>query len=157
MTQKITPFLWFDTNAEQAVDYYLKVFRNSRLLHKQYYGEGAQLPAGLLMTATVVLDGQAFTALNGGPLFEFSSATSFVIHCKDQQEVDHYWYHLSQGGEEKSCGWLKDAFGVTWQVIPTVLGTLLNDTDTAKAQRVLQAMLAMIKITIETLEKAHRG
>jgi len=153
--QKITPFLWFDNQAEDAMRFYTSVFRNSKAGKITYYGDGAPLPKGTVMTASFELEGTEFTALNGGPIFKFTEAVSFWIACKNQEEVDYYWEKLIAGGGEPSqCGWLKDRFGLSWQVVPTVLTELLNDRDRAKANRVMQAMLTMKKIDIKKLQEA---
>jgi len=154
MIQKITPFLWFDNQAEEAMNFYVSIFKDSKVLSISRYGEGAPVPAGTVMTASFQIEGQQFTALNGGPLFSFTPAISFVIDCKTQEEVDHYWEKLTEGGEEVQCGWLKDKFGVSWQVVPEALGRLLNNPDPNKAQQVMQAMFAMKKIDISQLEEA---
>lgn len=153
--QKITPFLWFDCQAEEAMNFYISVFKNSRITSVTRYGEGGPGPAGEVMTGTFQLEGQEFMALNGGPDHQFSEAISFFVDCKTQEEVDELWNKLTQDGEEGPCGWLKDKFGVSWQIIPTVLGELLGDPDPAKSQRVMQAMLQMKKIDIKTLQEAH--
>ena len=153
---KITPFLWFNDNAEEAMNFYVSIFKNSKVLGISRYGEGAPRPAGMVMTATFELDGQEFVALNGGPEFKFTEATSFYVNCATQEEVDWYWDRLtSEGGEESQCGWLKDKFGLSWQIVPTALGELLGDPDPLKAQRVMQAMLQMKKIDIAGLQRAH--
>jgi len=154
MIQKITPFLWFDNQAEEAMNFYVSIFKDSKVLSISRYGEGAPVPAGTVMTASFLIEGQQFTALNGGPLFSFTEAISFVIHCQTQEEVDHYWEKLTEGGEEVQCGWLKDKFGVSWQVVPEVLGRLLNNPDPNKAQRAMQAMFTMKKIDIRQLQEA---
>ena len=154
MIQKITPFLWFDNQAEEAMNFYVSIFKDSKVLSISRYGEGAPVPAGTVMTASFLIEGQQFTALNGGPLFSFTEAISFVIHCQTQEEVDHYWEKLTEGGEEVQCGWLKDKFGVSWQVVPEVLGRLLNNPDPNKAQRAMQAMFTMKKIDISQLQEA---
>jgi predicted 3-demethylubiquinone-9 3-methyltransferase (glyoxalase superfamily) len=156
--QKITPFLWFDSQAEEAAKFYVSVFKNSRIVGVARYGDAAAevsgRPKGSTMTVTFELDGQRFTALNGGPLFKFTEAVSFAIDCNTQQEVDELWQKLTEGGEEGQCGWLKDKFGVSWQVVPRVLIELLQDKDAKKSQRVMQAMLQMKKIDIGALERA---
>ena len=153
--QKITPFLWFDNQAEEAMRFYTSVFKNSKAGKITYYGDGAPMPKGTVMTASFELEGTEFTALNGGPIFKFTEAVSFWIACKNQEEVDYYWEKLIAGGGEPSqCGWLKDKFGLSWQVVPTVLIELLNDRDRAKANRVMQAMLTMKKIDIKKLQEA---
>jgi predicted 3-demethylubiquinone-9 3-methyltransferase (glyoxalase superfamily) len=153
--QKITPFLWFDRNAEEAVNFYTSVFKNSSIVELTRYGKGAPMPEGLVMSVTFVLDGQEFMALNAGPHFKFNEAVSFLIKCKSQQEVDEYWDKLTSGGGEPSqCGWLKDKFGLWWQVIPDELGELLRDKDPGRAQRAMQAMLKMQKIDVQALRDA---
>lgn len=153
--QKITPFLWFDTQAEEAVNFYISTFNNAKINGVTHYAEGGMMPAGLVMTMSFQIEGQNFVALNGGPMFQFSQAVSFVIDCKDQAEVDHLWSTLSQGGEEQMCGWVKDKYGMTWQVVPTVLMDYLQDADPAKAGRVAQAMMQMKKIDIQVLHDAY--
>lgn len=156
--QKITPFLWFDGNAEEAVNLYTSIFKNSKIEALTRYGAGGPGPEGTVMTATFQLDGQKFMALNGGPHYTFSPAISFVINCETQEEVDWFWEKLTEGGGEAvQCGWLRDKFGVSWQVVPTVLGELMTDKDAQKAQRVLEAMLQMVKIDIATLKRAYEG
>ncbi|MGZ5001179.1 MAG: VOC family protein [Methylomonas sp.] len=154
---KITPFLWFDYQAEEAMNFYVSVFKNAKVLAVYRYGGNAPMPKGTVMTVNFELDGQTFTALNGGPMFKFSPAISFVVHCKTQAEVDEYWQKLSTGGTEHPCGWLEDQFGVSWQIIPDTLIELLNAPDPAKAGRVMQAMLQMKKIDIAALEQAYTG
>jgi predicted 3-demethylubiquinone-9 3-methyltransferase (glyoxalase superfamily) len=154
---KITPFLWFDTQAGEAAAFYCSVFPNSKILRTSRYGESGPGPEGSVMTVELELDGQRFIALNAGPIFKFTEAISFVIDCKSQAEVDNYWEKLTAGGEESQCGWLKDRYGLSWQVVPTVLGELLSDPDAKKANRVMQAMLKMKKIEIEPLKKAYQG
>ncbi len=153
--QKITPFLWFDTNAEEAMNLYTSVFKDAKLVRVSRYGEAGPGQAGTVMTATFTLDGQEFMALNGGPEFKFTEAISFFVNCETQEEVDELWERLSEGGEKGQCGWLKDKFGVSWQIVPTALGELLGDKDPVKAKRVLEAMLQMHKIDIETLKQAY--
>ena len=143
--QKITPFLWFDGQAEAAAKFYTSIFRNSKILSVSP------------MSATFQLAGQKFIALNGGPQFKFTEAISFFVSCETQQEVDYFWKKLSAGGRPQQCGWLKDRFGVSWQIIPTILGELLNDEDEAKSQRVMQAMLRMVKLDIRKLKAAGAG
>ena len=150
----LTPMLWFDTEAEQAAEFYTSVFPNSKIVEVTHYGPAGPRPAGMVMTVAFELDGQKFVALNGGPDFSFSEAISFVVDCETQEQVDTYWEALSEGGEEGPCGWLKDKFGLSWQVTPTALARLLADPDTEKAQRVMAAMLEMRKIDIEALERA---
>jgi predicted 3-demethylubiquinone-9 3-methyltransferase (glyoxalase superfamily) len=152
--QKITPFLWFDGKAEEAMNFYISIFKNSKILSVSRYGEAGPGPKGTVMTAKFELNGQEFIALNGGPQFTFTEAISFVVSCETQQEVDELWEKLSQGGQKSRCGWLKDKYGLSWQVIPTVLVELLQNKDPAKSSRVMQAMLQMDKIDIETLRRA---
>jgi predicted 3-demethylubiquinone-9 3-methyltransferase (glyoxalase superfamily) len=151
----ITPFLWFDTQAEEAAEFYVSVFKNSRILDISRYGEAGPGPAGSVLTVRFELGGQEFLALNGGPQFTFTEAISFLVDCETQEEVDHYWEKLSEGGEPGMCGWLKDRYGLSWQVTPSVLGRMLTDPDPAKANRVMQAMLQMNKIDIAALLKAY--
>jgi len=156
--QKITPFLWFDDKAEEAVNFYTSIFKNSKIRSVIRYGkEGAAVsgrPEGTAMTVTFELEGQEFIALNGGPHFTFSPAISFFVNCKTQQEVDELWEKFSAGGEKQRCGWLKDKYGVSWQIVPTVLGELLQDKDAEKSKRVMTAMLQMDKIDIAGLKQA---
>ena len=152
---KITPFLWFDNQAEEAMNFYVSIFKNSKVLSVNRYGDGAPGPKGTVMTANFELDGQMFTALNGGPMYTFSPAISFVVHCETQAEVDEYWEKLSEGGKENQCAWLDDKFGVSWQIVPNALIELLGDPDPVKAGRVMQAMLQMTKIDIEKLKQAY--
>ncbi len=151
---KLTPCLWFDTQGEDAAKFYTSVFPNSEIVETAYYGSAGPRPEGTVMTVVFDLDGQRFVALNGGPEFSFSEAVSFQVECETQEEVDHYWSSLSEGGEEGPCGWLKDKFGLSWQIVPSALPRLLSDPDRDKAQRVMAAMLNMRKIEIETLEQA---
>ncbi|MGH2532922.1 MAG: VOC family protein [Thermomicrobiales bacterium] len=155
MTRKITPYLWFDDNAEAAMNYYVSVFKDAEVLNVSRYGDGGPGPAGSVMTATFRLNGQEFIALNGGPQFTFTEAVSFLIECETQEDVDYYWDKLSAGGEPGPCGWLKDQFGLSWQVIPTTLFELLQDEDPVKANRVMQAMLQMTKIDVAKLKQAY--
>jgi predicted 3-demethylubiquinone-9 3-methyltransferase (glyoxalase superfamily) len=150
----ITPCLWFDTEGEEAANFYASVFPNSTIRDVSRYGEAGPRAAGSVMTVSFELDGQPFVALNGGPQFTFSEAISFQVSCKNQQEVDTYWSKLSDGGEEGPCGWLKDRYGVSWQIVPTALPELLGDPDREKSQRVMRAMLEMKKIQIDELERA---
>ncbi|MDQ2984234.1 MAG: VOC family protein [Actinomycetota bacterium] len=152
--QKITPFLWFDIEGEEAASFYTSVFPNSRIVDVARYGSAGPRPEGTVMTVSFELDGQKFVALNGGPQFTFSEAISFQVSCENQEEVDAFWTKLSEGGEEGPCGWLKDKFGLSWQIVPTALPELLGDPDPEKAQRVMQAMLSMRKIEIDELERA---
>jgi predicted 3-demethylubiquinone-9 3-methyltransferase (glyoxalase superfamily) len=155
--QKITPFLWFDTNAEEAARFYTSIFKDSRLGTMTYYGEGMPLPAGTIMTVAFELAGQEFVALNGGPQFKFSEAVSFVVNCETQKEIDYFWEKLSEGGEKSRCGWLQDKFGLWWQVEPVVMFKLLKDKDPQKVQRVMDAMMQMDKPDINRLQKAAAG
>ena len=155
--QKITPFLWFDTQAEEAARFYASIFPNSKVGDISRYPEGMPGQAGSVMTVAFELDGQQFTALNGGPNFKFTEAVSFVVDCRDQAEVDHYWDKLTAGGQEVQCGWLKDRYGLSWQIVPARLMELASDPDTAKAGRVMQAMMKMVKIDIAKLEEAAAG
>ncbi|MBI5384548.1 MAG: VOC family protein [Verrucomicrobia bacterium] len=159
--QKITPFLWFDNQAEEAVRFYTSIFKNSKIGKIARYDEaGAKVSgraAGSVMTVEFQLEGQEFVALNGGPLFKFTEAISFVVNCQTQAEVDEFWTKLSAGGKEVQCGWLQDKYGLSWQIVPTVLGELLSDQDTAKSQRVMKAMLKMVKLDIQQLEQAAKG
>ena len=152
--QKITPFLWFDNNAEDAANFYVSVFKNSKVLNVARYSDAGPGPKGSVMTAEFELDGLKFVALNAGPQFKFTEAISFVVNCESQEEVDYYWERLSEGGEKSRCGWLKDKFGLWWQVTPTILGKLMADKDPAKAQRVMEAMLQMDKLDIDRLKQA---
>lgn len=152
--QKITPCLWFDTEGEEAAKFYTSLFKNSRILNVSHYGEAGPRPQGTVLTVAFELDGQEFIALNGGPEFKFNEAVSFQVHCATQEEVDQFWNGLSQGGEEGACGWLKDRYGVSWQVVPSALGDLLSNPDPEKSQRVMKAMLGMSRIDIETLKSA---
>lgn len=153
--QKITPFLWFDNQAEEAATFYTNIFPHSKITAIARYGEASPGPAGSVMTIAFELNGQEFTALNGGPIFKFNEAISFYVHCETQEEVDYYWEVLSAGGETGQCGWLKDKFGISWQIVPIALGELLSDPDAAKAKRVTQAMLKMTKLDIQTLKRAY--
>ena len=153
-TQKITTFLWFDNNAEEAVNFYVSVFKNSKVLSTTRYGEIGPGPKGTVMTIGFQLDGQEFTALNGGPQFKFTEAVSLVVHCQTQEEVDYFWEKLSEGGEKVECGWLKDKFGLFWQIVPDVLMELLADSDEQKVQRVMKAMMQMKKLDIQGIKQA---
>jgi len=155
--QKITPFLWFDNQAEEAMNFYVSIFRNSKVLSVNRYGDAGPGPKGSVMTASFQLDGQNFVALNGGPLYTFSPATSFVVDCENQDEVDWYWEKLGEGGKYNPCAWLDDKFGVTWQIVPRQLMQLLGDPDPVKSNRVMQAMLQMTKIDIAKLQQAYEG
>ncbi|MES2345928.1 MAG: VOC family protein [Pseudomonadota bacterium] len=159
--QKITPFLWFSGQAEEAAEYYVGIFRNSKICHiaryteagKEYHGQ----PPGSAMTVALELDGQKFTLLNGGPVFQFTPAVSFVVNCESQEEIDHFWDRLSEGGapEAQQCGWLADKFGLSWQVVPTALPTMLMDPDAEKAGRVMSALMTMKKLDLAALKKAY--
>ena len=157
--QKITPFLWFDNQAEEAVNFYTSLFKNSKIVNVARYDEAGAMasgrPKGSVMTVTFQIDGQEFIALNGGPVFKFTEAISFFVNCETQEEVDELWNKLTEGGEEGQCGWLKDRFGLSWQIAPTALGEMLADPDPAKAQRVMKAMLQMKKIDIAKLKQAY--
>jgi predicted 3-demethylubiquinone-9 3-methyltransferase (glyoxalase superfamily) len=155
--QKITPFLWFDNNCEEAMNFYVSVFKNSKVLSVRRYGEGGPGPKGTVMTGTFQLDGQEFMALNGGPHFKFTEAISLFVNCETQEEVDELWEKLSEGGAKSQCGWLKDKYGLSWQIVPSVLGELLNDKDPQKSKRVMEAMLKMSKLDINTLKRAYDG
>jgi predicted 3-demethylubiquinone-9 3-methyltransferase (glyoxalase superfamily) len=154
---KITPFLWFESQAEEAANFYVSIFKNSKILAITRCGKSGPGPEGSAMTVEFQLDGQRFVALNGGPHFKFTEAISFVIGCETQHEVDEYWEKLSEGGEESVCGWLKDKYGLSWQIVPTVMSKLLGDKDAEKANRVMGAMLKMKKIVIADLEQAYEG
>ena len=153
--QKITPFLWFDNQAEEAMNFYISVFNNSKIVSITRYGEAGVGAKGTVMTAKFLIEGQEFIALNGGPVFSFSPAISFVVNCGTQEEVDELWEKLSKRGEKQQCGWLKDKFGVSWQIVPVVLGELLNDVDAVKSKRVMKALLQMNKIDIIGLKQAY--
>ena len=153
--QKITPFLWFDNQAAEAAEFYTSIFGNSKIVQVSRYGDAGPGPKGSVMVVAFELDGQEFTALNGGPLFKFNEAISFVVDCKSQEEVDHLWAKLSDGGEEGMCGWLKDKYGVSWQIVPTALVEMLNDPDPERSKRVTEAMLKMKKIDIQALRQAY--
>lgn len=156
--QKITTFLWFDNNAAEAASFYVSVFKNSRILQTSHYGDAGPGPKGSVMMVSFELDGQEFTALNAGPAFKFTEAISLVVHCQTQEEVDYYWNKLTaDGGQESDCGWVKDKYGLSWQITPDVLLRLIGDRDTAKADRVMRAMMGMRKIIIEDIEAAAAG
>lgn len=158
--QKITPFLWFNNNAEEAANFYISIFKNSRIKDIAFYSEeGAKvsgMPQGSIMTISFELERQEFVALNGGPHFMINPAISFVVDCKDQSEVDYYWEKLSEGGEQQQCGWVKDKFGVSWQIVPSILGRMLVDKDQKKSEEVMHTMLKMKRIVIEDLKKAYK-
>jgi len=155
--QKITPFLWFDNQAEEAMNFYVSIFKNSKTLSCTRYGDAGPGPKGTVIVASFELDGQEFMALNGGPRFKFTEAVSFVVSCETQAEIDEMWARLSAGGEESQCGWLKDKFGLSWQVVPPILSKLMQDKDPQKSNRVTEALLKMKKIDIATLQRAGEG
>jgi predicted 3-demethylubiquinone-9 3-methyltransferase (glyoxalase superfamily) len=155
--QKITPFLWFDDKAEEAMNFYVSIFKNSKVGRVTRYGDAGPGPKGTVMSATFQLDGQEFFALNGGPLFSFTPAVSFFVNCETQQEVDELWEKLSAGGRKDRCGWLQDKYGLSWQIVPSILGKLLQDKDAGKVKRVMQAMLQMDKIDIKRLQEAYEA
>lgn len=155
--QKITPYLWFEDQAEEAASFYTSIFKNSKINEISRYGEGGPGPAGSVMLVSFELDGQQFIALNGGPQFQFTEAISFVINCESQEEVDYMWDRLTEGGEESMCGWLKDRYGISWQVVPTALPELLNAPDPEAQQRVMEVFLKMSKIDLPTLRLAYEG
>ena len=155
--QKITPFLWFDDQAEEAMHHYVSIFRNSKVVGITRYGDAGPGPKGSVMIAVFELEGQRFTALNGGPQFKFTEAVSFVVNCETQEEVDHFWDKLGEGGRIQQCGWLKDKFGLSWQIVPTVLIELINDPDPEKSRRVTEAMLQMTRIDIAKLWQAYEA
>jgi len=162
-SQKISPCLWFDHQAEEAARFYVGIFPNSKIVTLSRYGEAGHdvhgRPAGSVMTVAFELDGHAFTALNGGPVFKFNEAVSFQVYCETQEEVDHYWTKLSEGGDERAqqCGWLKDRYGLSWQIVPTVLVEMMTDSDSRKSGRTMQAMLQMKKLDIDALKRAYAG
>lgn len=153
--QKIKPSLWFDANAEEAVHFYVSIFRNSRILGSLRYGEAAPGPGDSVLVIDFVLDGQEFNAFNGGPHFTFSEAISFSVDCATQEEIDYYWEKLSEGGRTDQCGWLKDKFGLSWQIVPTILGEMMRDDDSERSNRVMKAVLQMTKLDIAKLQKAY--
>jgi predicted 3-demethylubiquinone-9 3-methyltransferase (glyoxalase superfamily) len=155
--KKITPFLWFDDKAEEAMNFYVSIFKNSKVGSVTRYGEAGPGPKGSVMTASFTLDGQDFIALNGGPHFKFTEAISFSVDCKTQEEVDQFWEKLSAGGQKSRCGWLKDKYGLSWQIVPTVLSELLSDKDAKKSKKVMEAMLKMDKLDIKTLKQAYES
>jgi predicted 3-demethylubiquinone-9 3-methyltransferase (glyoxalase superfamily) len=154
--QKITPFLWFDGNAEEAVNFYVSVFKNSKVVRVTRYGDSGPGPKGTVMSATFQLEGHEFFALNGGPQFTFTPAISFFVNCETQDEVDDLWEKLSAGGDQQRCGWLKDKYGVSWQIIPSALGKMLQDKDAGNSKKAFEAMLQMDKIDIKALEQSYR-
>lgn len=153
--QKITPFLWFDGKAEEAANFYVSIFKNAKIVSVSRWGEGGPAPKGSAMSATIEIDGQRFIAFNGGPMFKFTEAISLFVNANTQEEIDHLWEKLSEGGQKSRCGWLKDKYGVSWQIIPPMLGEMLQDKNPAKSKRVMEAMLQMNKIDIAALEKAY--
>lgn len=157
--QKITPFLWFDKEAEEAANFYVSIFKNSKILNVARYNEESSkasgVPAGTVMTISFELNGQVFNALNGGPIFKFSEAISFMVSCDNQEEVDYYWEKLTEGGEESQCGWLKDKFGLSWQITPTEMGKMMSDSNPEKSKRVMHEMLKMKKIDLNVLKEAY--
>jgi predicted 3-demethylubiquinone-9 3-methyltransferase (glyoxalase superfamily) len=153
--QKITPFLWFDDKAEEAANFYASIFKNSKVKSVSRYGEGGPGPKGTAMSVTFQLEGQDFMALNGGPAFKFTEAVSFFVSCQNQQEIDEFWERLSEGGEKSRCGWLKDKYGLSWQIVPTALGEMLQDKNPLKSKRVMEALLQMDKLDIKTLKQAY--
>jgi predicted 3-demethylubiquinone-9 3-methyltransferase (glyoxalase superfamily) len=155
--QKITPFLWFDDKAEEAMNFYVSIFKNSKITGVSRYGDAGPGPKGTVMVGTFQLDGQEFMAINGGPHFKFTEAISLLVNCETQEEVDEYWEKLSEGGEKSRCGWLKDKYGLSWQVVPTILGELMQDKNAEKSGRVMEAILQMDKIDIKTLKQAYEG
>jgi predicted 3-demethylubiquinone-9 3-methyltransferase (glyoxalase superfamily) len=157
MPQQITPSLWFDTEAEDAANFYTSVFKNSRIVNVSRYGDAGPRPAGTVMTVEWELDGQRFVGINGGPQFKFDEAVSFQISCADQDEVDYYWERLTDGGKESQCGWLKDRFGLSWQVVPQGMGELFGDSDSERGNRAMAAMLKMKKLDIDAMRAAADG
>jgi len=155
--QKITPFLWFNDKAEEAATFYTSIFKNSKIVNVSRYGEAGPGPKGTVMVVNFQLEGQEFLALNGGPQFTFTPAVSFVVNCKTQREVDEFWEKLSEGGKTNQCGWLQDKYGLSWQIVPTALGEMLQDKDPKKSQRVMKAMLQMTMIEIQRLKQAYEG
>jgi predicted 3-demethylubiquinone-9 3-methyltransferase (glyoxalase superfamily) len=155
--QKITPCLWFDGQAEEAAHFYVSIFKKSKVGKVTYYGEGGPLPKGTVLTVKFKLNGQEFLALNGGPQFKFTEAISFIVNCKTQREVDRLWKKLCDGGQEVQCGWLRDKYGVSWQIVPTIVGKLIGNSDPVRSQRVMQALLKMKKLDIKELKRAYAG
>jgi predicted 3-demethylubiquinone-9 3-methyltransferase (glyoxalase superfamily) len=153
--QKIATCLWFDDQAEEAANFYTSIFKNSKIVHIARYGEAGPRPAGMVMTVTFQLDGRDFIALNGGPEFNFSEAISLYVGCQSQEEVDYFWEKLSEGGEQGPCGWLKYRYGLSWQIVPTALIDMLNDSDAAKANRVMESMLKMSRLDVQALQEAY--
>ncbi|MFV8342594.1 VOC family protein [Flavobacterium sp. XS2P39] len=157
ITQKITPCLWFNNNAQEAVSFYTSIFKNSKIGKTTHYGKNAPLPEGTVLTVSFQLNGEDFLALNGGPVFTFSEAISFIVNCENQSEIDTFWEKLSEGGQIQQCGWLKDKFGLSWQIVPVVLAEMMQSNDIEKSNRVMQAIMQMVKIDIEKLEKAYQS
>jgi predicted 3-demethylubiquinone-9 3-methyltransferase (glyoxalase superfamily) len=157
MQKKITPFLWFDGNAEEAANFYVSIFKNSKVLGVSHYGKDAPGDAGTVMTVGFVLDGEQFIALNAGPTYKFSEAVSFLVSCDTQEEIDELWEKLSEGGEQRECGWLKDKFGLSWQIVPSLVTKMLGEGDQVKVDRVTKALWQMNKLDLKVLEKAYRG
>jgi predicted 3-demethylubiquinone-9 3-methyltransferase (glyoxalase superfamily) len=155
--QKITPFLWFDNQAEEAVNFYTSIFKNSKIGTVARYGEAGPGPKGSVMTASFQLNGQDFIALNGGPIYKFTEAVSFVVNCDTQDEIDQYWDKLLEGGTPQACGWLKDKYGLSWQIVPSILSKLFSSKDPEKSKRAMEAMMKMVKFDIKTLEEAYEG
>ena len=153
--QRISPFLWFDHQAEEAMRFYVSIFKNSKVLSIGHYGEAGPGPKGSVMVAKFELDGQAFMALNGGPQFKFTEAVSFVVNCKTQEEIDEYWEKLSAGGAKSQCGWLKDKYGLSWQIVPTILDEMMQDKDPETTNRLMKAIMTMRKIEIAELKRAY--
>jgi predicted 3-demethylubiquinone-9 3-methyltransferase (glyoxalase superfamily) len=155
--QKITTFLWFDNNAEEAVNFYVSVFKNSKIINTTKYGDSGAGPKGSVMTVDFELDGQRFTALNGGPTFKFTEAISLVVNCESQQEIDYFWEKLSEGGQKVECGWVKDKYGLSWQIVPAILWELFEGGDQAKTDRIMKAVMTMKKLDLEALKNAAEG
>ncbi len=155
--QKIAPCLWFDTQAEEAARFYTSIFKNSRILDISHYAEGMPMPAGTVLMVRFALDGQEFLALNGGPQFKFTEAISLVVHCDTQAEIDDTWARLCDGGQEVECGWLKDRYGLCWQVVPTIISQLIGGSDSQRTQRVMQALFGMKKLNIAELKRAYES
>ena len=155
--QKITPFLWFNNNAGEAIDHYTSIFKNSKTINVRRYGKTGPMPEGTVMTGTIELEGQQFMLLNAGPMFSFTPAISLFVNCETQEEVDYYWERLTEGGKESRCGWLEDKFGLSWQIVPSILGKLLGDPDQARADRAMGAMMQMGKLDIAALKTAADG
>jgi len=155
--QKVTPCLWFDQQAEEAARFYVSIFKNSKIGAINHYGEGAPMPKGTVLTVRFQLDGQEYLALNGGPIFKFTEAVSFIVNCETQEEVDRMWDKLAEGGQVQQCGWLKDKFGLSWQIVPTALAKMISDPEPGRAARVMKALLRMKKLDLEKLEEAYAG